>query len=874
MQDQVTPRALDRRKRGLHIPDEGVWVGLGVLAFLAWLSVTQAHVLFHSFAEVIGATVAFLVSAIGWHTYPLTRNVFFLALGSGFFWVGVLTLLHALCFPGAGIVETDVPYLDIRLWLVLRLFEAVVLVTAIRCSGKSHVPPYMHVGFAVLFLGLLALVSQPWFPEVFDPETGLTSFKVTSEYLIIAVFMLALASMGRLQGRVDGIVTRRLSLAIGFMILSEFPFTLYRTVGDMQSVLGHIVTLVSYWFLLTAAVHTTLKQPLRVLSADAHIYEAFPDATVVVDREGKVRQANGAARREATVDNCLGESCHALFHPQALAEEDCPVCQHIRNMQQVRMLELEDIDTGRWYHISLLAIGDAGMIHVRRDVSELKRAECALRESELRYRALMTHATDAILVVGEGQKFVDANREAEQLFGYSRSELLHLGPADIHPCDKADALAHAFNHLRLHGSVLRELRFPLRDGSVKVKELAGARVELPTNVLFVGIFRDVTARRAAEDALRENEALLRQAEEIARMGSWDRNLVTGELRWSEGMYRILGDSAAKPSMQHLLEAIPECERNEVEAFITRAMDTGQEFRIDHRLHDAHGRERSIRMLGCAQCDEFGRPQRVFGTLMDITEAQRIAQELKLYREDLERLVTDRTAKLLQAVHELESFSYTVSHDLNAPLRAINGFSYALLDDCGEHLPAEGREYLERMISATNRMGQLIDGLLMLSRVIRRDLQLQTCDLSAVAREVFAQLRTGSGDRCVHFTVEAGITAEADPSLVRLLLENLIGNAWKFTRERDCAAIEFASHQDGGETVYLMRDNGIGFEMQFAETLFRPFHRLHGWDEYEGMGIGLATVQRIVSQHGGRIWAESRPGDGAVFYFTLSPRLVG
>lgn len=871
MHMQTRSLAADGRQGYLRMPEEGLWFGGGVLAFLVWLSTTQPHLLFHSFAEVISATVAFLVSAVGWHAYPLTRNAFFLTLGSGFFWVGVLTLLHVLSYPGIDVFDAGIPYLSIRLWLAMRLLEAIVLVVAIRFSARSGVPPFVHVGLAALFLLLLLTTSQPWFPEVFHEESGLTSFKVAAEYGIVAVFVVALASMGRLEGRVEGRIIRRLSLAIGLIILSELPFTLYRTLGDTASVLGHILNLFAYWFLFSAAVHTTLRQPLHALSAEAHTYEAFPDATVVVDRGGRVLQANDAARSESGMENCVGWPCHGLFHPQSLAEEDCPVCRHIKEGIPIRTLEVQDVEGGRWYHFSLSALGRAEMIHVRRDVSELKRAECAVRESELRYRALMTHATDAILVADERGNFVDANRKAEQLFGYSRSELLKLTPADIRLSDDADSLERAFNHMGLHGSVLWEHRVLMRDGSTRFVELAGARVALETNVLYIGIFRDVTARREAENALRKNEALLRQAEEIVRMGSWDQNLVTGEVRWSEGMHRILGAKSVSPSMQRLLQAIPECDRIAVEALIARALNSGQEFRADHRLRTVDGEERSVRMLGRAQCDSFGRPLRLFGTLVDVTETQHIAEELKTYREDLERLVAERTAKLLQAVRELESFSYTVSHDLNAPLRAINGYSCALIDDCGAHLPPEGRAYLERIIGATHRMGLLIDGLLTLSRVIRRDMQYRECDLSAMARDVVAQLQAGGGNRSVQCVIRRGITAEGDPALIRLMLENLIGNAWKFTRDCEHAIIEFDVMQQPDETVFLVRDNGIGFEMQYAETLFRPFHRLHGWDEYEGTGIGLATVQRIVQQHGGRIWAESSPGHGAVFYFTLGPR---
>ena len=235
---------------------------------------------------------------------------------------------------------------------------------------------------------------------------------------------------------------------------------------------------------------------------------------------------------------------------------------------------------------------------------------------------------------------------------------------------------------------------------------------------------------------------------------------------------------------------------------------------------------------------------------------------------LERQVGERAAQLEAAQRELETFSYSVSHDLQAPLRHIDGFSRALLDDYNAVLDHQAQEYLSRICQAAAKMSELIDALQQLSRVARSELRRQQVNLSVTARVIALELKHGAPQRQVEFSLEEGVSADADPRLARQLMEILIGNAWKFSSESDPVRIEFGARQINGEKAYFVRDNGVGFEMAYADKLFTIFHRLHRADEFEGSGVGLAIAQRIVARHGGRIWAESAPGRGATFYFTL------
>ena len=243
-------------------------------------------------------------------------------------------------------------------------------------------------------------------------------------------------------------------------------------------------------------------------------------------------------------------------------------------------------------------------------------------------------------------------------------------------------------------------------------------------------------------------------------------------------------------------------------------------------------------------------------------------ELKELNADLEARVEQRTRELEVSNQELQAFSYSVSHDLRAPLRTIDGFSLALAEDYSDRLDAEGRDYIQRVRGGVQRMGTLIDALLQLSRVTRSDLQRESVNLSRLATLIFDELRAIDHETNVRFTVQPEMIAEADPRLMRVAFENLLGNALKFTSKIPEPHIEFGQTTDKGQTVYFIRDNGAGFDMQYVDRLFTAFQRLHGDRDFKGSGIGLATVSRIVRRHHGNIWAEGRPGLGATFFFTL------
>jgi signal transduction histidine kinase len=244
------------------------------------------------------------------------------------------------------------------------------------------------------------------------------------------------------------------------------------------------------------------------------------------------------------------------------------------------------------------------------------------------------------------------------------------------------------------------------------------------------------------------------------------------------------------------------------------------------------------------------------------------QALRAAHDDLEKRVEERTTQLLAANKELEAFSYTVSHDLRGPIETISGVSFILSQDYSKNLDADGVELVGHLQSATQRMSELIDDLLKLSRVTRSEMEFTTVDLSSMAREIIDELQQASPDRKVNFVAMDRVLAKGDARLLRVVMQNLLGNAWKYTSGHPTARIEFGVKQQEGKSVYFVRDDGAGFDSNYTNQLFQPFHRLHSTSEFPGSGIGLATVQRIIHRHGGQVWAEGQIEKGATFYFSL------
>jgi PAS domain S-box-containing protein len=371
--------------------------------------------------------------------------------------------------------------------------------------------------------------------------------------------------------------------------------------------------------------------------------------------------------------------------------------------------------------------------------------------------------------------------------------------------------------------------------------------------------------------LRERQAELTEAQRLGRIGSWKWDIATGVIAWSPENYRIYGRDPARPLPafeQHLTTYTPESAAR-LAAAAKKGTATGEAYELDLEIAQPEpGAARWITARGEATRDAQGRIVGLHGTSQDITARKLAEERIRELNLELERHVADRTAQLETTNRELEAFAYSVSHDLRIPLRAIDGYRGLLEKRIAGALDDESRRYMKSISSAATRMGTLIDDLLSFSRMGRREMSKQAVELGAIVRDAMGELAPETGGRTVHWRIAELPTVTGDPAMLRVVFVNLLSNALKFTRLRPAAEIEVGVRETENETVVFVRDNGVGFDMQYADKLFGVFERLHGVEEFEGSGVGLANVRRIISRHGGRTWAEGRVDEGATFCFSL------
>lgn len=387
-----------------------------------------------------------------------------------------------------------------------------------------------------------------------------------------------------------------------------------------------------------------------------------------------------------------------------------------------------------------------------------------------------------------------------------------------------------------------------------------------------GSFQDISEQKQIEFAKHETErrmaALLANLPGMAYTCRLDQDWTMDFV--SQGCFALTGykpEDLINNKRISYEEVIHPSDQKMVRSTVTGAVNKADHFTIEYRIIDAAGNQKWVWERGQMRPGDDEQPM-LEGFILDITDRKLAESEVRALNVQMEQRVKERTAEYKALNKELESFAYSVSHDFRTPLRAIDGFSERLLSSYSDQLDEKGKHYLKRIRKAANYMGSLIDDLLKLSRVSRSELKVRAVDLSKTAIDVLEDFKEAEPGRQVKVRIAPRLIARGDPHLLRVVFENLLGNSWKFSARQECSTIEVGLIEQEEEKVFFIRDNGVGFNMAYADKLFGAFQRLHGPEDFPGTGIGLATVMRIINRHGGRIWAESEVGKGATFYFTI------
>jgi PAS domain S-box-containing protein len=507
------------------------------------------------------------------------------------------------------------------------------------------------------------------------------------------------------------------------------------------------------------------------------------------------------------------------------------------------------------------------MTGVSLEITERKKAE----EAHALVAAIVASSDDAIIGKDLQGRIISWNAGAERMFGYSAPEILGRSVTVLTSPDRPDEEEQILARIRAGAKVEHYETVRIRKD--------GRRVDLSLSVspvrnhqgVVVGvssISRDITERKRAEEVLAHQASVLREQAQLLDLANvLARDNENHIILWSAGMEQMYGWSRAeamgKVSRELLSTEFPE----PIEQIMAQVLRDGQwSGELVHRRRD--GQRLIVATRWVVHQDQEGQPAAVLEVNNDITDRKLAEEEVRRRNAELETRVRERTVELTEANRELEAFTYSVSHDLRAPLRHIDAFARIIEEEMSAEASAALRGYISRIRKGTQTMGRLVDDLLNLSRVGRAQLGCQPVDLNAVVEEVVADLKSEIGQRQIDWHIGPLPTVACDAGLIRQVFTNLLSNGVKYTRPRARAAIEVGEILTGQESTIYVRDNGVGFNMKSVGKLFGVFERLHRPDEFEGTGIGLAIVRRIIQKHGGRVWAEAELDKGATFYFAL------
>ena len=785
----------------------------------------------HMFLETFAIVVALLIFAIGWQAQSRNPSGNFVLLACAFLGVGLLDFAHMLSYAGMPDFVTPAnPEKGIDFWLVARSLAAIALLAVAILPWRPYSFPVSRYAWLAATLAATALAywlilfHQDEMPRTYIPGKGLTAFKIASEYALITINVATALILLRQMRKPQPYNIEALFGAVCVMALSEYLFTRYASVTDIFNLLGHVYKAIAYLLLYRAFVAATVEIPFRqLLSSETRLrtlYESTSDAVMLVGEQGFL----DCNRATLALFGCDSKEEFCSKHPADISppRQPCGGDSRVLSEQNNATAIREGRHSFEW-------------VCQRVDNKQTFIASVLLNCMELEGRRVLQATVRDITERKLNEAKIERLSRAYRL-------LSRVNEAIVRAKDRAEIFA-TICKIADESELFRLVWIGMLDGqrnSVIPVAYSGAESGYMSN-LNIRLDDKQTGNGPIANALRANRPYICQdIEHDPRMAPWQAEAL-------KRGYRASG-------------AFPICETG---------IATGV---IAVYAPEPHFFSQDIVHLMLELAADVSFSLDVFAEKRRREQAE---DEIRKLNAELEYRIQERTRQLEAANRELESFSYSVSHDLRAPLRSIDGFSKVLLNTYRDRLDETGKEWLERVRRASQHMGTLIDDMLQLSHVSRGELKRRRIDLGEVATSVVSELRLAYPERQVRFSVHDDLVVHADYGLMRAAMVNLLGNAWKYTGKKIEAEIEFGvcvmPSGTGTERAFFVRDNGAGFSMEYEHKLFGPFQRLHGSNEFEGTGIGLATVQRIIHRHHGKVWAVAEEDRGATFYFTLPQR---
>jgi PAS domain S-box-containing protein len=693
---------------------------------------------------------------------------------------------------------------------------------------------------------------------------------------IASIFLLAVMLCAWLGGFFPGFLSLFISLLIARYFFTE-PYNSFSISGLSPDDSTRLLTLgVTGIFVSVASefMHRARQRNEESIETSRKSEERFRttlesliEGCQIIDRDWRYLYVNAAAAKQGgqTVERLLGRTIIEAFPGIEQTElfDAFRKTMEDRTPQQIENEFTRADGVSAWFQVVIQPVPE-GIFILSADITERKRYDEALNESEKRYRLLFEYNPLCMWVYDvETLSFVDVNEAACAAYGFSRDEFLKMSIKDIRPEDDVPALLMdvASTDAAIDGPNIWKHR--KKDGTLIDAEIISHEIVINDRRSRLVLATDVTERKRAE----KNVALLAAIVESSDAAIISKDLNGTILSWNPGAQELYGYTASEAVGQSVTMLIPQDRLNEELQILKHIKHDELVNYFETKRRRKDGTLIDVSLTVSPIKDNRGQIIGASKIARDITEQKRAEEKIRRLNEELEQRVFDRTAQLQAANKELEAFSYSVSHDLRAPLRHINGFSLALLEDYEEKLDDTGKSYLNEIRGASYDMGQLIDDILELSRVTRSEMKREMVDLSKLASEVASRIKQTDVSRDVPFMIEDGLNAYCDKDLIRIVLVNLFENSWKFTSKTKSPEVTFGK-EPTSEAWYFVRDNGAGFDMAYADKLFGAFQRLHNPASFEGTGIGLSTVQRIIHRHGGVVRAEGEVDRGATFYFSL------